>query len=198
VGIHSVNFLCKDRCDVNCNIRTEWIRTLKAILEVEEYGILFKRWCVSSNVRNCYHIGCVLNEYSRITMVGVIVVRSRSNYDVGIPFANLSNDLQAYVQCGQQRSVVVVQYIILYAKSFSCFLCFGHAPLGENTSTLRLMAGVTVGHGHKLYRMAHPGKQDRCATTILIAIVRMRTNHNDTQRARGLRREVASIQQHGK
>src|SRR5690606_10390316 len=146
MGIHSMDLLQKDRGYVDGDIGAKRIGALEVILEIEEHGILFKRRRVSGHVGNGHHIRSILNKYSRIPVIGVVIVGPRCDHYVGIPFADLANDLQPDVQSMQQGAIMIVEFLVLYPEALSGLLRHCPPSLSKNASALRLMAGVTVGH----------------------------------------------------
>ena len=90
-------------------------------------------------------------------MVGMVVVRPRCQHQVGIPLANLADDLLADVERRHQLAVVVVEDDVLDADAAAGFLRFGTAPRRERATTLGLVTRVAVGDGDESHAMAEGG-----------------------------------------
>jgi hypothetical protein len=108
----------------------------------------------------------------------IIVWSVRYDY-IGIPFADLPDNLKSHFQAGHQFTIVIIQYIILNAKSFTGFFCFGNSSLGKRTTAFGLMAGIAIGNRYKLHGMPHRGKEYGCTATITIAVIRVGAYHDD-------------------
>ena len=188
VSVHHVDLFLDHIINRNGDIGVEWVWPLETVLEVHEDGVLPKRWRVRRDVRHDNHICRVLNEYTRVTMVGVIVVGPRREHEIGIPQPNLPNDLLAHVERGDQLAVVIIEHDVLDADAAPGFLCLGSSPRSEGASAFRLMSCITVGHRHEPDAMPKRGELRGRTAGALVAVIRMGAKRDDVQLAIGRRR----------
>ena len=112
-------------------------------------------------------------------MIGMIIVGTRRQHDVGVPAANLADNFLAHFERGQQFAIVIVQNFVLDSQAPRGFLGLAQPPLRQCGAAHGLMAGIPIGDRNELDRVAQARKQcgrSRCAN---IAIVRMRAERDD-------------------
>jgi hypothetical protein len=61
---------------------------------IQEYRVLFQERDFRKDSRHSHHIGGIVNEHTRITMIGVIIIRPRVNNEIGFLFPDQFNNLQ--------------------------------------------------------------------------------------------------------
>ncbi|MNC94157.1 hypothetical protein D3C83_109410 [compost metagenome] len=81
----------------------------------------------------------------------MIVVGSRSDHHVGIPFTYLPDHLEPDIKTRNQFTIVIVEHIVSDTESLPRFLRFGEPSFSEHAAAFRLVTGITIGDRHKLY-----------------------------------------------
>jgi len=77
--------------------------------------------------------------------------------------------------------MIVQHNILIDPQTPTRFTGFSHPTCSEHPSALVIVAGITVGDGHKLDVVPHLCKQSRCPPEPYIRIIGMRTNGDDSQ-----------------
>ena len=81
-----VELLLNDRIDGNSDFRLKRIRFLKGVGVLKKHRIVFQGRYVGAEKRYSDHIRRVLNEHTGVTVVGMVIVRSRPQHHIGLPF----------------------------------------------------------------------------------------------------------------
>ena len=111
--------------NVNENVGSEG-RILELILIIKDNGGIGHSGNIGALVRNDEHIGGVLHKDSCGTVVGVVVVLTVSNNDVGRVFSYISDEAATSLKVGLDRAVVNIPYVVGNAEK----LCYCGRFLG--------------------------------------------------------------------
>ncbi len=115
----------------------------------------------------------------------MIVVRPRREHQVGLPLADLADDLLAHLQRRKQLAVVIVEDDVFDADALAGLDGFGAPPCRERAAAFGLMAGVAVGDRDEADLVAQRGPFRGRAAGADVAVVRVRAERDDVQRRRG-------------
>ncbi len=74
---------------------------------------------------------------------------------------------------------MVVEYIVRHAEPFACLPGFRQPASGQFLAFHGLVAGISVGDGYELHRVAQRGQQRRRAAALNVAVVGVGANHDD-------------------
>jgi len=141
-----------------------------------------KRRRIRDHVGHHDQIGGVLHELAGIAMVRMIVVGPGRKDQVGLPLANLADDLLADLQRGHQFGVVVVEHLVFGdAQPAGRLFGLGPATIGQHAAALRVVPGVAVRDREELHLVAHGGIERRRAAHFDVAVVRVRPNAQNAQ-----------------
>ena len=95
VSIQHVDFLVVNIVDGDNDIGAEWLRTSEVVVKIKKDRVLAKRGYFTHYVGHGDHIGGILHQDAGVAMVGMVIVGTRSEHDVGIPLAYFPDDLLA-------------------------------------------------------------------------------------------------------
>ena len=115
---------------VNCHhhIRLERIRLLETVGVIKEGGIFLQRGDIRHEERYCHHVSSVLDEYTRVPVIWMVIVRSMAHDDVCLPLANELGDGAAVLESRQQFAIVDIHDIAMNAEKLVRFLDLIFAP----------------------------------------------------------------------
>ena len=99
----------------------------------------------------------ILQQHSRVAVVGMVVVGTRAQHEVGIPLPDLADDLLAHLQRGQQLAVMVVKGDVFDADSAAGFRSLGSPPHRQSAAPFALVARVAVRHRDKAHLVPERG-----------------------------------------
>ena len=155
------------------DIGAEGIGALKVVLVIQEDRILAQRGDVGHQRRNHNHISGILNQDAGVAVVGMVVVGTRGEDDIRVPFADLADNLFADIEGGEQLAVVVAEHFIFDAEAARGFLGLGSAALGKSGAVDLVVADIAVGNGDELDGMPHRGKETGRAGSADVAVIGM-------------------------
>ena len=115
-------------------------------------------------------------------MVGMIVVRPRREHEVGLPFADLPDDLLAHLEIGDELAIMVVEHHVLDADAAAGLLRLGAPPHGELAAALLVVTGIAVGDGDEPHLVAERRPFGRRAAGADVTVVGVRTERDDAER----------------
>ena len=119
----------------------------------------------------------------------MVVVRPRCEDEIGVPQADLPNDVLARLQRRDQLAVVIVERDVFDAGPPARLTCFLTPPRGECAPAFGLVTGVAIGDRYEPHAMTELGQLDGRAAGALVAIVGMGAEGDDVQPAVRARRE---------
>src|SRR4030042_167747 len=111
-------------------VRFKRIRLLESVREIKEDGILRYLWDIRAIKSYRGHVCGVLHQDACITMVGMVIVRAMSHYNICFPFPDEAHEYFGVFQGRHQLAIVNVQHLGLDAQFFCRRLNFSGAPLG--------------------------------------------------------------------
>ena len=185
VGVERAVFFLDYVVDRDDDVGAECLRLRETVGEIEKQRVLAQRRGIRDEVRHRDHVGRVLHQHAGIAVVGVVVVRTGRDHDVGVPLADLADDLNAHIQPGRELAVVVVEHFVVDAQPAARFLGLGPPARGENASAFGLMTRVAVGDGDELDLVAGRGVLGREAARLDVAVVGVRAECDDADFSNG-------------
>ena len=126
------------------------VRAREAVLVGQEHGIAGQGRRVGAEERHRDHVGRVLHEPPDGPVVGMVVVRTMAEDDVGLPFANEPGDRAPVLQRRLELAVVDVEHLRGDAEDLRGLLHLGGAPARERAAGLAPVPDVAVGDRDEL------------------------------------------------
>ena len=174
VRVERVDLLVDHVVDGDGDVWSEWRRLLETVLEVKEDGVLRQRRDFSHHIGHGDHEGRVLQQHAGVAVVRVVVVGPGCQHQIGLPLADLPDDLLTHIEAGHQLAVVVVQDDVVDADAASGLDGFGAPPHGQLPAAFLVVAGIAVGDGDKAHLVAHRRPLGGDAGRPDVAVVGMR------------------------
>jgi hypothetical protein len=106
-------------------------RLLEPVLEVHEDRVLPERRHIRHDVGHRHHERRVLQQDTGVAVIGVVIVRARREHEVGLPLADLPDDLLPDLERRQQLAVVVVEDDVVDADAAAGFDGLGAARIAS-------------------------------------------------------------------
>ena len=123
-----------------------------------------------------------MDDEPRVAVIGVVVVRTRQDDDVGFRPADRTDHLVPHLERWLELAVVVVEHPILRdAKPAARLLGLRPPPLRERSASLALMPRVTVGERQEPDLVAELGPVDGGTARAGVGVVRVSADHEDIQ-----------------
>ena len=112
----------------------------------------------------------------------MIIVGTVAHDDIGIPFPNEADDLFPILQGRHQLAVVDVQDFHGRSENFGSFSDLGSASNRQGSAGFSPVTNIPVGHGNELHGMPLSCPHRADASRLEFAVVRVRSEANDSQR----------------
>ncbi len=175
--VHAIQLHVQYLINAYNNVMTHWIWLFEMVLHIQEKWIFLEGRYIIRHIGNSHHIRGIFYQLAGVTMVGMIVVGTHSNDNIGIPFPDFTNYLQTDMQVRLQFAVVVVKHgIFINSIFFGRILCLSASSLSQNPTPFFVMTSVTVGKGDEFNGDPHLCKECCGSAHFHIAIIWMCKN----------------------
>ena len=180
-----IEFLVDDAIDGEGDVGLERVGFLKAVRIIHEDGVFGEVGDIGTEEGNCDHVSGILHENAGVAVVGVVIVWTRAEHEVGVPLANGFGDELAVFEGGEEFAIVNVEDFGFDAEDFSGLFDFSQAAFGEGSAGFAPVADVAVGDGNEFYFMAFGSPHGGGTADLDFAVVRVSAEGDDAERFGG-------------
>jgi hypothetical protein len=169
--------------DVHHDVWFEGAGSRERVRKHKDDGTTTKVGYVGTDGGDSEQVGRILNEQARESMIGVIIGNAVGDYEVRAERSDQANHLMPELQSVVELAIGLIENFVGRADRGASGLSLSPAPTCQPWPVHRLVTGLAIGQADQSNDMAQRTPLGRGTTGLDVGIIRMRTDHEDSQRS---------------